>query len=57
MNPTTPNQTSSEMKTTKVIKLSLDGQKRLTGLSKKPPAPSSAMKKLKGLPEFAVRAT
>lgn len=36
-----------------IIKLSLDGQKRFAQLSKKPPPPTTAMKKLKNLPDFA----
>ena len=40
-----------------VIKLSLDGQKRFAELSKKPPLPTAAMKKLKNLPDFASRAS
>ena len=55
MNTATPNQTNSELETTKVIKLSLDGQKRLLELSKKPPAPTAAMKRLKSQPDFATR--
>ena len=55
MNPTTPNQTSSEMETIQVIKLSLDGQNRFAALSENPPAPTLLMKKLKNLPNFATR--
>ncbi len=40
-----------------VIKLSLEGQKRFSELSKKPPAPTAAMKKLKNLPDFAQRSS
>lgn len=35
-----------------IIKLSLDGQKRFAELCKTPPPPTSAMKKLKNLPDF-----
>jgi len=38
-----------------VIKLSLEGQKRFAELSKNPPPPTAAMKKLKNLPDFATR--
>ena len=57
MNTATPNQTNSELETTQVIKLSLDGQKRFAALSENPPAPTLAMKKLKDLPDFATRAS
>ena len=39
-----------------VIKLSVEGQKRFAELSKNPPPPTAAMKKLKNLPDFATRA-
>ena len=38
-----------------VIKLSLEGQKRFAELSKNPPPPAAAMKKLKNLPDFTTR--
>lgn len=58
MNPATLNQTRSDRETTQVIKLSsLDGGKRFAALSKNPPAPTAAMKKLKDLPDFATRAS
>ena len=38
-----------------VIKLSLDGQKRFAELSKNPPPPTAAMRKLKALSDFATR--
>ena len=40
-----------------VIKLSVEGQKRFAELSKSPPPPTAAMKKLKNLPDFAARAS
>lgn len=38
-----------------MVKLSLEGQKRFAELSKNPPQPTAAMKKLKNLPDFAQR--
>lgn len=55
MDTATPNQTSSELETTKVIKLSLDGQKRFAALSENPPVPTAMMEKLKNLADFAAR--
>ena len=55
MNTTTPNQALSERRTTQIIKLSLNGQKRFAELSKNPPAPTAAMEKLKNLPDFSNR--
>ena len=40
-----------------VIKLSIEGQKRFAELSKNPPPPTTAMKKLKNLPDFVQRAS
>jgi hypothetical protein len=57
MNTATPDQTNSEPETSKVIKLSLDGQKRFVELSKNPPVPTSQMEKLKNLPDFTTRAS
>jgi DNA-binding HxlR family transcriptional regulator len=55
LNTATLNQTSSELETTEIIKLSLDGQKRFTEFSENPPAPTTLMERLKNLPDFGAR--
>ena len=57
MNTTAFNQARSELKTTEIIKLSLDGQKRFAALSENPPVPTAMMEKLKNLPDLATRAS
>jgi hypothetical protein len=44
-------------KSIETIKLSVGAQKLFAELSKKPPTPKAAMKKLRNLPDFASRAS
>jgi hypothetical protein len=44
-------------KSIETIKLSVGAQKLFAELSKKPPPPTAAMKKLRNLPDFASRAS
>lgn len=57
MNTPTLKQARVKLKSTEIIKLNLDGQKRFVELSKKPPPPTAAMKKLKNLHDFTSRAS